>query len=379
MQQEDVSTAEAILGRSLGSPVRLRVVQEFRVGRVARCVMVGSGSASVVVKAAGDRLDGSYRGVDTLHNEQAALVLLDRLAPGLAPRLLGSEPTTGVLVLEDLGDGPSLASYLLGDDASAAREAAIDFAANLGFLHAATIGYAEEYEALRSKLSEIDARASRVTLRGMNIEHRVADLPALLAAHDLPLPHPFAMGELRVVLDRLAEPTEFLALSSGDPCPDNQRIMRSGTRFFDFEAAVFRHALIDAAHNRLPFPNCWCWRALPPDVVVAMEVAYRRELGRGCPAALDDRRFAYEITLTMAAWLVWTLHRRLSTAADDELVRNRLVVTLRAFMAAAVQSADLPELTAWALSVLEVIAARWPAAPAPTYPAFGGPVFELGR
>lgn len=186
--RDDLSAAEALLGQALGSWVRLRVVREFRVGRAARDAVAGSESPSVVVKVAnpGD----AYHGLDTLHNEQASLVLLDRPARGLAPKLLGADPAAGVLVLEDLGDEPSLASCLLGDDPSGARQAAIDTAAGLGALPAATIGHAGEYERLRSSLGDTDSRAGRVTLRGVNIEQRIADLRALLAAHHLPPPIP---------------------------------------------------------------------------------------------------------------------------------------------------------------------------------------------
>jgi hypothetical protein len=137
---EALAVAEAVLGLSLGPPVRLRVVREVRVGRVARCAMEGTDSASVVVKV-GDTTDSAHRGL--LHNEQAAPMLLGRVAPRLAPRLLGAKVTAGVLV-EDLGDGPSLASYLLGDDPIAVREASVSSAAALGALHAATLGHGEE-------------------------------------------------------------------------------------------------------------------------------------------------------------------------------------------------------------------------------------------
>ena len=119
------------------------------------------------------------------------------------------------------------------------------------------------------------------------------------------------MDDLRLVVDKLAEPGEFLALSPGDPSwtisASPPPVLAGSTS----RAAAFRHALVDAAHYRDPFPNCWCWRDLPRDVAAAMEHAYRSELARACPATLDDRRFASEMTVAMAAWPVWTLHRRL--------------------------------------------------------------------
>lgn len=196
---------------------------------------------------------------------------------------------TGGMVLEDLGDGPSLATLLLGDDPTAAAEGARRSAASLGALHAASIGAAQAFTALRRQPDPgYDPRPQRLLLRGRAADTLIAGLPGLLVEHDLPELRSAASAELAGVVDTLAEPGQFLVLSNGDPCPDNERVGPAGSRFFDFEVAGYRHALADAAHYRLPFPNCWCWRRLPAEVAGAMETAYRTALATACPAAVDD-------------------------------------------------------------------------------------------
>ena len=340
-----LDVAERALGEVAGAPVRLRVLAELRADRVVRCSVEGIDRASVVVKAA-EHGEDAYRGITTIHNEQAALTMLGRRAPGMAPELLAAVPELGVLVLEDLGDGDSLASLLLGNDPDAARDAALRSAAALGALHAATIGHAAEHAEVRGALSASDPTLDRVTLRDLDLRALVGLLPGLLTEHDLPRQDQVAVDEIEQVLTELTDPGDFLALSSGDPCPDNQRNGSDGVRFFDFEAAGYRHALVDAAHLSVPFPNCWCWRALPAEVAGEMQSAYRGSLAVACAAARDTTEFEHALARTTAAWLVWTLHRRLPKAASDAGMRQRTIAALRAVADVPASHAALPALRA---------------------------------
>lgn len=90
----------------------------------------------------------------------------------------------------------------------------------------------------------------------------IRDLPGLLVAQELP-PLAGQGDDLDAILAELAEPGDFLALSGGDACPDNERVTSERVRLIHLEAATFRHALVDAAYYVIPFPNCWCWRACP--------------------------------------------------------------------------------------------------------------------
>ena len=283
-----------------------------------------------------------------------------------------------MLVLEDLGDGPSLATLLLADDPVVAAGAAERSAASLGALHAATIGRADDFTALRRQADPAyEPVRHRRELRGMPMTERIAGLPDLLSAHGLPGLTPTAPAELDGILATLNEPQPFLVLSNGDPCPDNERVGPAGSRFFDFEAAGYHHALVDVAHYRIPFPNCWCWRRMPAEVTQRMESAYRASLATACPAALDDATYEPALARTTAAWLVWTLHRRLPDAATNELFRQRIMSSLTGLTTNPAAGAALPGVTQWADDTVAVLSQRWPQTtlPAPTYPAFGGPPF----
>src|SRR5262245_38538776 len=93
-----------------------------------------------------------------LHNEWAGYAWLGTLPAlrGVTPRLLGGDRALGLLVLEDLGPGESLADLLLGSDPVAARAGLQAYAATLGRLHAATAGRFAEYRAVRTALGPGD-------------------------------------------------------------------------------------------------------------------------------------------------------------------------------------------------------------------------------
>jgi hypothetical protein len=79
---------------------------------------------------------------DRFFNEWSSLALISSLAPAdqFAVRLYGYQVELRLLIIEDLGDGPSLADCLLGNDATAAETALIAYMRSLGRMHAATAG-----------------------------------------------------------------------------------------------------------------------------------------------------------------------------------------------------------------------------------------------
>jgi hypothetical protein len=105
-----------------------------------------------------------------------------------------------------------------------------------------------------------------------------------------------------------------------------------------------------------------------------MVVAYRASLATGCPEAFDERRFGESMVRVAAAWLVWTLFRRLPSV-DEELARQRVNVAIHHFVAAATDGGILPGLIAWAIATGEAVRSGPHTPSAATYPAFGGPPF----
>lgn len=360
-------------GNQQGCEVVLHEVKEFRAGRVVRCTVEASSAVddTVVVKAAED-VTGSRRGMAAIRNEHAALTFLRRLGSTSSARLLADDIDCGLLIIEDLGDAPSLAHVLLYGSRSAAERATQAHARWLGTLHAETVGQFEAYEAIREQLDLRDA-PNRFVLRGRDVRDCVKSLPELLAGIGLPTLR--ADSDLETVLAELDDPGDLLALSTGDPCPGNDAVFETGVRCFDLEAAGFRHALLDAAHYAVPFPNCWCWRQLPGGISGSMIEAHRRQLARTSTQAADEARYFVALIRAAAAWILWTLDQRLPDLDSSTNAATRVVRSLDNFADLARAHGELLALAGECENVADVIRSRWRVVPPVTYPALGGPMW----
>jgi hypothetical protein len=152
-----------------------------------------------------------------------------------------------LVVMEDVGDGPSLADALLGDAAATATARLDAWVDAMATVQAATLGEASRFAAaLGRDVSTLDstpdllAGASNLLAEG---------LPRLGVA-----PSEQALSQLRsatVALDRAA-----YAFTPADACPDNNVSTPSGLVLLDFEQATVRHVAWDAAYLVLPWPSC---------------------------------------------------------------------------------------------------------------------------
>ncbi|MDP9398470.1 MAG: hypothetical protein M3P96_11920 [Actinomycetota bacterium] len=186
--------------------------------------------------------------------EEAALRLVAAAqVPGVV-RLLAAATDPPLLVLADVGGGPTLADRLLADDPAAAEMAVLDWAARLGGLQAVTTGAREEFASRLAGLSALGAAPVDT------LHDAVAEACAVLA-RDLPRLEvpvtPSAHEELRelaLMLDVTAPgaPGAPGALVPGDTCPSNAVDSDDGLVLLDFEGAEFRHLAWEAAHSRCP-------------------------------------------------------------------------------------------------------------------------------
>jgi hypothetical protein len=347
---------------------------------VRRCTIEAESSvmpASVIVKM---RRPESHSRSEPFRfdHEQAALEFLTSIGSTAGPRLLAADNEAGILVIEDLGAGPSLEDRLVGSDERSADQGLVAFAATLGQMHAITAGYAAEYYQLRSRFGPIEPAFDRISILGINIEHSWRQLRQIVA--DRPyLPAPNAVdSDVDEILRVLSEPGPYLAFSNGDTCPANCRISGDGLRFIDFEHAAFRHALLDVAALRFPFPACGCWSRLPEDVSLRAEEAYRKEMTRTCPNLLDHARYAHDLTVACAAWTIVRMVRlpRLEDADDPHPMgfsrRGQLLDTINTTVNCSYQSRSLQALASWLASACDALHARWPhlTSNQPFYPAF---------
>jgi hypothetical protein len=233
-----------------------------------------------------------------LYNDWAGLQFLTHVAPDrlLAPRFYAGDRLAGLVVMEDIGSGDTLADLLLGADPAAAEQRAIEHATLLGRMHALSVGRQAEFDRLRDGLAQRDKTGDYYTYQWL-----AAALQVATEALDI-TPAPEVAGELALLIAAIRDPGPFLVYTHGDPCPDNLVRSSAGLRLLDFEFGDFRHALIDGVYGRILFPTCWCVNQLPIQMVRSMEQAYRAELSQGCPAAADQATFARAVVEGCAYW-----------------------------------------------------------------------------
>lgn len=368
-----LEVATAVMSRHLGGPVQLERTSGPRSDHkpVLRCTVASAppgAPPTVIVKHLPHRPGQSRLG---LMNEWAALRFLSQLGlePPVSPAFYGGDLDAGVLVLEDLGEGDSLADALLGSDTASAEAALVSLARTLGRMHAASIERAADYRRTRSALGApggeavIEARALATRFAGAL---RSAGLSLQGAAEDV-----------EAVVDRVARPGPFLAFVHGDACPSNERLVAGQIVLLDFATAGLRHALLDGVCGRVPFPSCWCARRLPRHVPPLMEEGYRSELVLGCPAAEDDGRFAGEVVAATAYWLVESTTVALSTmpfrdfAWGTSTIGQRLALRAALFAELSAGTGSYPALSALLSRLVEVLGLA--DEEMPLYPAFGGP------
>ncbi len=361
---------------------------------VWRCTL--QGGATVIVKSLCGTRTPAY---DPLAREATAPVI--RLAReyagahllsanGLGPHVLSVNAQAGYIVLEDLGQGTSLAEALLdpnGNPASAG-EALTRYARALAEQHATTLG---QQHAFATAMAEIVPGTTEVNLILADAEHNIDTWLRDDVAH-------FERGceglgvhlgttyrdEVHRVAAALAPPNPWWAFSTGDNCPDNHIISPIGQlRFLDFESGVFRHALLDTAYLRMAFPTCWCVQRLPAIAIAEAEAAYRAQLTNRVPLAMDDTAFFTGLCHACSFWAIRTLALRpdreldLTSALAKEIVwgrsttRQRHVLRLQAAHQICAQQGQLPSLANAFDRLASTLRDRWgPSAEMPLYPPY---------
>ena len=363
----------SVMSRYLRTPVELEPA--FSPGGdykpVLRCHVIpapSTGPEAVILKYVQQRPGKDRLG---LFNEWAGLQFLSQLEldPPVSPTFYGGDREEGVVVLEDLGAGDSLADVLLGSDAARAEAALLSFARTLGRMQAASIPSVGEYRRLRAELGPPGGEAI------IEASTLATEFERVLGSAGLSLRG--AEEDVEAVIAGIAQPGPFLALVHGDACPSNEQLVDQRVVLLDFATAGLRHALLDGVCGRVPFPSCWCARRLPAHLPPLMEEGYRSELVRGCPAAEDDAAFASEAVSATAYWLIETTTVALSaTPSPDSMwgtstIGQRLAHRGALFAELAQETGSYQGLAALItrlVDLLGLVDERMP-----LYPAFGGP------
>ncbi|MCB0061032.1 MAG: hypothetical protein KDE19_02915, partial [Caldilineaceae bacterium] len=316
-----MTTAQAVLSEAWHRPVQLAMmaaIDSSSRSAVQRCQVTdgpADAPSSVIVKRAVNDDAASFNATDVdafvvqrFWNEWASLQFLSEAFDGAppAPRLYGADRATGLLVLEDLGQGTTLIGPVLGNEPEAATTGLIELMTTLGRLHAQTIGKEQGYLRIRHALGPSQAYFSPAAEGAL--------LPACLAEpfstllDTLGIPTIAGLEQdLAAVTQFWAEPGPFLAYTHGDAVPGNEFKVGDQRKLVDFEFGGFRHALTEGITARIQFVTGFYVQGIPVPVTLTMENAYRAELVKGCPQADDDAIFYRAITeacayATIAMW-----------------------------------------------------------------------------
>jgi Ser/Thr protein kinase RdoA (MazF antagonist) len=275
--------AEALLARVWGPGASVRAAEPiWDRSHVVRLHLATD--RSVVMKK---RADDDAFGV-----ELAALEYLNGMPEPVAPRLLGADAEAGILLIEDLGPGPSLADSLLTGDRSRVRADLVSYAKALGSMHAWSMGRPR------------DPRLGTPPWPGAVARGKDAFLGAAVSLGLATAGAGTEIDQLSVMLNE----TGYHGLVHGDACPDNVRFLDGRCRIFDFEHSGWGAVVLDASYLLAPFPSCWCFGRLPAWVAAPAMSAYR---GRLETAGIDlGPSWDAAMTAALAAWIIawgdWT-------------------------------------------------------------------------
>jgi aminoglycoside phosphotransferase (APT) family kinase protein len=368
----EVRAAEALLTRAWGGPAVVRAAEQIW-GRSHVVRLRLDTGRTVVLKRRRGRPRG--RGAQVFGVELATLEYLNAMPVPVAPRLLGADTDAGLLLLEDLGEGTSLADSLLAGGRSRVQADLIAYAQALGSLHSWSMGRAGELADLRVRHAPGEPAVTRwpdAIRRGTEPFLSVAATLGLAAGGVAD-----EIGQLRVMLSE----ANYLGLVHGDACPDNVHIAGGAGRIFDFETSGWGPVAFDAAYLLAPFPSCWCFASLPADIAGPAVAAYRARLEAGGTGLGQDWE---DLTTAALAGLLIAHGPMLAEALDHDhewgttTMRPRFLAWLQSFTGRAGGGA-LPRLQGTASAMREQLAQRWPGLRVPDYPALAQAGSALAR
>ncbi|WP_285100452.1 hypothetical protein [Promicromonospora sp. MEB111] len=230
------------------------------------------------------------------------------LCPG-TPALLAQDPEHHLIVMSDLGDLPTLADLLLGDDRDAAWDGARTWARALGRTTGGSRGRVAE---ARGRLAAAEPWDADADLRaGLD---RLLDVPGTAARRA-------AVEAELAAAQHLRTPGTAAIVTPTDTCPDNAVLGPDGWRFLDLEGTDVQHAAFVAAYGLLPFATCWCVFDPPPGLTDMLLTELTAGLADHAPDIVagpgwdTSVRQACAIYLVLVTGWLWK-----STLAGRELV-----------------------------------------------------------
>lgn len=386
LSAELIDRVEHMLNERFSDSIRVESAQELqdgirsRVYRLSLHSQSDNSAKSVIVKQVKSTEREPYIPDDaiipawTFFNEWASLEFLAEGAEKIAPSFYGGDRASGLMIVEDLGQGKRLDDYLMASDPVAAESALIDFATMHGKLHASTFGRQDEFKVLREALGPHILADDSHTYEWL--------VPTLHNAADL-LSFPIVQGaeqELMALKAVLLDPGPFFAFIQSDSCLDNCLYQDDTLRLLDFEGGRFDHVLKEGTYGRMHFPTCRYVYRMPNHVPLRMEAAYRTELVKGCPEGKDDRRFFNAVAEMCVYWMLeWFRIDPLPYSMERDRVivaaTSRQRYLLRAEIVAQIteETGHMEAIGATFRVMAKKMCERWPdTEEMPMYPAFAG-------
>lgn len=286
---DTVRTAEAVLSKRAGAPVRLADAEDLGGSERSAVMRVRVAETpfelprTLVLKHYGEHPEQERS--DPFAHEAASCQLATALPPEIrvGPELIAHDVQERLLVLEDLGKGSTLADVLFADDPRAAERALLGWARSLGRMHTSQAGREADFEALMRRLGA----SSWQDPVADDIRRALDELPTLF---DQLLSVPTS-DRVRQRMDGAAEllgSTRYRSFSPSDICPDNSLVTGNGVRFLDFEWGCVRDIVLDAAYLQFPFPSSWCSYAMPENLSESLLATWRSEVVEVWPDLDDD-------------------------------------------------------------------------------------------
>lgn len=340
--------------------------------RVYRLAVTGGPVPTVILKASlgedkhpytpGD--DRPNTPFNRFCNEWAGCAMLAPL--GLGPIPYTGDAQRGFYLMEDLGQGISLADHLTSNDPAAATSSLLAYAHSLGELHARTQGQSAHWHTLRHARGGI----APDQVKTQSWAQELKAFSPLCRRLNLTLPESLDADLARIV-HALDNPGPYAVFTPTDCCPDNHYLRHDRVIFFDCEWATMRHALLDTAYFLAPFPSCWCTSKLPDPMPAQLLAVYRSHF----PGTPD---FDDQLTFALAAWVLAGLTWNWSGKWEQEdrkwglvTLRQRHLHRLENLLARPNLPTLLPALAPLIADLKAHFTSQWPdLEPMPLYPAF---------
>ena len=372
----ETRVAESLLAGHWGANVVARDAEKiWDRSHIVRLRLADDDRTVVLKRPREQNFGDRSRGFDA---ELAALEFLSPMETAVAPRLLGADPSAGILIMEDLGPGSSLADSLMASDRDRVGADLISYARAIGAMHAWSIGRSGDYARIRERLAPSTDPATAPDWMDAIARSRE---PFLAMAAQLGLSTD-GVGQEIDSLGGLLEGAGYVGLVHSDLCPDNTHIADGRCRIIDFETSGWGPIALDVAYLLAPFPSCWCFASLPAEVAEPALAAYREQVTSAGVELGPDWEDA--LTAALAGWVV-ARGARIGRAMEHDrdwgttTMRPRLLTWLGSFTAAAARTGALPRLRALSEAIRDQLRLRWPDAVVPEYPALAAPGAPLAR